>query len=237
MKITQLIRTGTLALVAVLSGLCVNAQSSRNVTIKSFSSIGVSSGIDLYLTQGTSESLTIKGENDLIKDVVIEQNGANLSIKFKEGINWGKLFKNQSIKVYVNFKTLKAIAASGGSDVFTQNTIQTDVLNIAASGGADLTLTLNCKDLQVAISGGADLSLKGSGENMIVTASGGADVDAFGFTANYARVTASGGADVNINVVKGIEAGASGGADISYKGSGVLKKTNSSKSGDVRHVN
>ncbi|RZJ81272.1 MAG: DUF2807 domain-containing protein, partial [Chryseobacterium sp.] len=51
------------------------------------------------------------------------------------------------------------------------------------------------------------------------------------------KVQASGGSDVGIFVNKGLEAAASGGGDVSYKGNASLKKTSSSKSGDIQHVN
>jgi len=96
---------------------------------------------------------------------------------------------------------------------------------------------LVCKDLVLTISGGSDADLKGSAENMQLTASGGSDVDAFNFVVNYAKATVSGGSDANINVSKALEAGASGGSDVNYKGNASLKKTSSSKSGDINHVN
>lgn len=237
MKISSLIKSSIFTLFIVGASMSYShAQSSRNVSVKDFKSIGVSSGIDLYLTQGTTETVTIKGDNDLIKDVIIEQNGSNINIKYKEGVNWGRIFKNQSIKVYVNYKTLTGLAASGGSDVYTQNTLKTDVLDVKASGGADVKLTLVCRDLTLAISGGSDADLKGSGENMQIAASGGSDVNAFGYVVNYAKVNISGGSDANIYVNKGLEAGASGGSDINYKGNASLKKTSSSKSSDINHV-
>ena len=238
MKIANLIKTSLLSLFIIGLGISdVNAQTSKNVGVKNFNAISVRSGIDLYLTQGTTETLTIKGDEDLIKDVIVEQNGSDLTIKYKEGVNWGRLFKNQSIKVYVNYKTLKGLTASGGSDVYTQNTLKTDLLNVKASGGSDVKLTLACKDLNLEISGGSDADLSGSGENMSLSASGGSDVDAFGYVVNYAKVNVSGGSDANIFVNKGLEAGASGGSDVSYKGNASLKKTTSSKSGDIRRVN
>ncbi|TKC04771.1 DUF2807 domain-containing protein [Pedobacter polaris] len=238
MKLSTLLKTSALLLLVVgLNNSHAIAQNSRNVSVKTFNGVTVSSGIDLYITQGTNEALTIKGEDNLIKNVVVEQSGSVLTIKYKEGLNWGSMFKNQSIKVYLNYKTLKSLSASGGSDVYTQNNLKADILNLKASGGADLKLTLSVKDLTLTISGGSDAELKGSGENLQATASGGSDIDAFGYVVNNARVTVSGGSDANIYVNKALEAGASGGSDVNYKGSAVLKKTSSSKSGDVHHVN
>lgn len=235
MKLIQSI----MALVAVfaLSSSQIMAQESRSVSVKNFNGLSVSSGIDLYLTQGSTESLVIKGKSDVIENVEIEQKGSDVHIKYKSGMNWSSMWRNQTIKVYVSYKTLERLSASGGSDVFSQNAMRATDLTINASGGSDIKLALNCKNLALSVSGGADVELRGTGENFSVSASGGADVNAYDFVVNYAKASVSGGADANLHVNKGLDAAASGGGDVSYKGSAVLKRTNSSKSGDVRRVN
>lgn len=238
MKINSLIKSSIFTL--LIAGASISsaiAQSDRSVSVKNFKGLAVSSGIDLYLTQGNTEALTIKGDRDLIKDVIVEQENGNVRIRYKEGVNWGRLFQNQSIKVYVNYKTLTSLTASGGSDVYTQNNLRSDVLNLKASGGSDLKLSLTVRDLTLTISGGSDADLKGSGENLQLTASGGSDVNAFSYMVNNAKATVSGGSDANIYVSKALEASASGGSDINYKGNASVRKTSSSKSGDVNRVN
>jgi len=229
----------TLVLFFICSFTCVNvfAQSSRQVSVSDFSGIGVSSGINLHLKQGNTESLVIKGEEEVIKDVVVEKNDRSISIKYKDGINWSRLFKGRTIDVYVTFKNLNSLAASGGADVYIDGQLKTDRLSLAASGGADIKLNLICKDVKISVSGGADIELKGSAENMSIAASGGADIDAFDFKVDYAQVNSSGGADVDIYVNKGLTAAASGGSDITYKGNASLKKTSNSRSGDITHAN
>lgn len=222
-------------LALLLSSLSVLAQSTRTVSVKNFNGISVGSGIDLYLTQGADESLTIKAGKNVIENVVVEQKGSDISIRYKTKINWSMLMDEQ-IKVYVNYKNLERLAASGGSDVYTQNPMKVNALDVTASGGADVKLTLTCKNLSLNASGGADINLKGNGDNLSLNASGGADINAFAYMVNYAKVSASGGADVDIYVNKGLDASATGGADVSYKGTAALKRTNSSKSGEVTHV-
>ncbi|KQM74656.1 hypothetical protein ASE74_01325 [Pedobacter sp. Leaf216] len=221
----------------IVTSYIARAQESKNFPVKNFSGISVSSGIDLYLTQGNSESISIKSDSETLNDIVVEQNGDNVNIKFRDGIKWSGMFKNRVIKAYVSFKTLNALAASGGSDVFTQNQIKTDKLAIRSSGGSDLKLTISCNDLSVQSSGGSDIDLKGKASNMTIQSSGGSDVNAYELVTDYAKVQASGGSDVSLNVNKGLEASASGGGDVSYKGNASLKKTSSSKSGEVHHVN
>lgn len=232
----HLMKTSALLLM-MLASYVTKAQEAKNFPVKNFNSIGISSGIDLYLTQGGSEAVTIKSDTETLKEIIVEQSGNNINIKFKDGINWGGVFKNRVIKAYVNYKTLNALAASGGSDVYTQNQLKTDKMAIRSSGGSDLKLNVVCEDITIQSSGGSDINLKGKATNMSIQSSGGSDIDAYEFITEYAKVQASGGSDVSIYVSKGLEASASGGGDVSYKGNASLKKTSSSKSGDVHHVN
>jgi len=235
MKTSSILKLALTLLVFSVSVISLKAQQNKDISITNFTEISVSSGIDLYLTQSNSENIRINAHPDLIKDVIIEKEGSNLRVRYKDGVNWGRLFKNQSIKVYINYKTLKGLSASGGSDVYTQNTLKTDRLSLSASGGSDLKLDVVTKDIEIHASGGSDIDLKGSATNMQASTSGGSDVNALNFVVDYAKVSSSGGSDANIHVTKALEASASGGSDINYKGNASVKN-NSGKSGDVNRL-
>lgn len=237
MKSSTILQSIFALMLVCLFALKTNAQSNKNISVSGFDEVSVSSGIDLYITHGSSESAKVTAHEDVIDNVVLQKSGNTLSIRFRENFSLSRLLSNQGVKVYLTVKTLHSISASGGSDVYSQNTIKTDRLKARASGGADLKLSLNTTDLEVESSGGADVELKGSATNMTVRASGGSDIEAYGLVAQYAKASASGGADININVAKALEAGASGGGDIHFKGAAALKNTSSSKSGSVKRLN
>lgn len=214
------------------------AQYTKNMAVNNFSKVSVSSGIDLYLTQGNSESAKIVGDKELVDKLILEKDGTRLNIKYRQNSNWSGNFKSrQGTKVYLTFKALNELSASGGSDVYAANTIKTDRINLATSGGSDVDLNIICKDIMISASGGSDLDLKGSATNMNLSISGGSDVDARNFSVDYAKVNASGGSDAEILVNKGLEADASGGSDIKFRGNAAYKKTSSSRSGSVKHIN
>lgn len=237
MKNLNTIKLSVLILAIFAFTLSLQAQNSKTVPLRNFNEISVSSGIDLYLSQDKEENIKVTAHPDLLKNVIIEKENNLLRIRYKSNISWSRIFKDQDIKVFVSYKTLQAISAGGGSDVFTQNTLKTDVFTANASGGSDMELTLETKDLQVHASGGSDIKLKGHAVNMQASTSGGSDIDAFGLIVDYAKVSASGGSDANVHVTKGLEASASGGSDITYKGNVPVKKTSSSKSGEIKRIN
>ncbi|RZK21079.1 MAG: DUF2807 domain-containing protein [Flavobacterium sp.] len=228
--------TLSLIMMILLYVLPAHSQQTKTLAMTNFQDVSVSSGIDLYLSQANTESVKVVAHEDLINDVIVEKSGNSLTIRYKNNISWGRIVKGQSIKVYVTCKTLTGITASGGSDVYSQNTLKANTLNIKASGGSDVKLNLVTQNLNLTTSGGSDVELKGTATNLSATASGGSDIDALELLVDYAKVTASGGSDANVNVSKGLEAGASGGSDVNYKGNASVNKTSSSKSGDVKKL-
>jgi len=223
---------------ALLISNTLIAQVTRNMTVSNFNKVSVSSGIDLYLSQGNTEAAKVVGDKDLVDRLLLVKEGSKLNIKYKDNNGLSGMFRgNKSLKVYLSFKSLDELSASGGSDVYAQQTIKTDRMALATSGGSDVELNIVCKDITIQASGGSDLDLKGSATNMDMHISGGSDVNAEDFSVDYAKVHASGGSDAEIHVNKALEANASGGSDIRFSGNASYKKTSSSKSGSVKRIN
>lgn len=237
MKILKVPAALLLSGALLISNSLFAQQVTKTVSVNNFREITVSSGIDLYLTQAATEGARIVGDKELAEKVLVEKDGSSLRIKFRENTSWSGLFRKQGqVKVYVNVKTLNALHASGGSDVYGQNAIKTDRIALHTSGGSDVKMNLECKDITIESSGGSDLYLSGSAENMDLRSSGGSDVNAEKFSVDYAKVNSSGGSDATIHVNKALEANASGGSDIRFSGNAAYKKTSDSKSGSVKRI-
>lgn len=205
--------------------------------ISSFSGLSVSSGIDVYLTQGNSEKLTfdVKGvdEDDVRSEV---RNGVLKLYIDRRGVswNWGR---NTYVKAYVTFRQLKDLQASGGSDVFGQGTLSFNDLNLAATGGSDVKLALKANDLDVSAAGGADVTLDGSARSLNANGSGGSDLDARKLTVEVCNAHSSGGSDVYVHATRELSLKASGGSDIYYYGSAKVVAKSKSGGSDISHKN
>jgi hypothetical protein len=210
----------------------INDKNAEVRNAKGFHAIKVSHGIDLYLTQGDEavavSASDIKTRNRIITEV---ENGVLKIYIENKGMHWdGDLRK---MKAYVSIKTLDGLDASGGSDVFTESTIKGDKLSIGLSGGSDLKAKLEFHDLSLDQSGGSDVDISGSVVNLKIDASGGSDFKGYDFVTDNCDIEASGGSDAQLTVNKELKANASGGSDIYYKGSGVIKEMKSSGSSSI----
>lgn len=205
-------------------------------SVSGFTGLNVSSGIDVYLTQGNSEKLTfeVKGVDEDRVMSTVERGTLKLYIENKGFRGWN-MGRNTYVKAYVTFKQLANLQASGGADVFGQGTLSFNDLAVDASGGSDVKLTLKAHNLNVEASGGADAIIQGSAQSLNASGSGGADLDARKLTVDVCRANSSGGSDVYVNATQELTMQASGGSDIYYYGSAKVLSKSKSGGSDISH--
>ncbi|GAB3888313.1 hypothetical protein GCM10028825_20840 [Spirosoma agri] len=210
----------------------------KDRSVSGFTSLSVSSGIDVYLTQGGSEKLSLEAKGIDEEDVKSEiKNGVlKLYIDRKGVMNWS-FGRSSYVKAYLTFRQLTNLQASGGADVFGQGRLSFNDLNLEASGGSDVKLDLKADDLNVSASGGADAILEGSARSLNAKGSGGADLDARELTVEVCNASSSGGSDVYVNATKELSMKASGGSDIYYYGSAKVLSKSESGGSDIKHKN
>lgn len=228
----------TLSLLLTAAGLlAADDDWKKDRPVAGFTGLSVNSGIDAYLTQGNSEKLTfdVRGvdEEDVKSEV---RNGVLRLYIDRRGMNWGFNFgRDRYVKAYVTFRQLRNLSAGGGSDVLGRGTLSFGALNVEASGGSDVKLTLKADELNASASGGADLKLEGSARSLNAESSGGSDLDARELTVEVCNANSSGGSDVYVNASREMSLKASGGSDIYYYGRGkVLAKSESGGSDITR---
>jgi hypothetical protein len=207
------------------------AEKTENRSIRDFSSIKVSAGIDLFLTMGDAESVKVVADEEIIDNIKTEVEGGTLKIYVKSKpffLNW-----NKTRKVYVSFKRLVDLDASSGSDVVSENTLKGSKINISSSSGSDVNLKLEYDEIQVHSSSGSDAELSGSCNVLTASSSSGSNISAPELRSKVCHVDVSSGADAVVYVSDELNADASSGGDVRYLGNPKTKNINESSGGDV----
>jgi len=202
---------------------------------KNFNAIKVSTGIDLYLTMGDEEKVSIEADDDIIDDIITEVKNGTLHIYIKQNgwFNWGST--NHTKKAYVTVKELTELHASSGSDVRSENTLKGESLEVSASSGSDVVIDVYYKNLSVDTSSGSDAKLSGKVKTFEAESSSGSDIKANKLEAKIAKLRASSGSDISVTVTDELYAHASSGSDINYYGNPQIRDIDESSGGDVHH--
>ncbi len=215
--------------------LAGNFEKTQKRQVSGFNAIKVSTGIDLYLTMGDKEEVTIEADNDIIDDIYTEvKNGTlHIYIKQKGWFNWGA--NNRTKKAYVTVTELVKLNASSGSDVRSENTLEGESLEVGASSGSDVSIDVHYKNLRVDTSSGSDAKLSGKVKTLEASSSSGSDIKASKLEAKIAKLSASSGSDITVTVTDELYADASSGADINYYGNPQIRDIDESSGGDVHN--
>ena len=232
----------------------------ENVQVRklpSFTSIRVSSAIELFISQSDKTEVAVSASSDEYRNrIITEVDGGTLIIRMADNKWWKWGNENYRIKAYVSVKDLYALTGSGATNIKIVNGLSAEKLKINLSGASDLrgdikagTLmtelsgasnfkaTVQAGALSVKGSGACDIEVSGSGDDLIVDVSGASSVKMYDYFVKGASVEASGASSIKLNVSDMLKAHATGASSVDYKGTATIKEMHSSGASSVRHRN
>lgn len=201
--------------------------------IGEFNEIKVSGGIDVILTQGDKQPLTIEGDDNLISYIETQIKENTLVISRSQT---KKNFKpTKSIKVYITTPDLQSIEASSASDIQSNSFWKVEHMNIKLSSASDLNLEIEATELQLKASSASDVSLSGNVDTFIASFSSASDLDGKHLQVKKANLSASGASSLSVSVEEELTYRISGASDLTYYGDPIIISSECTSAGSVSH--
>lgn len=202
--------------------------------LSGFHAIDAAGSCDVYITQGTTESVKVEAPSDIIDRIKTEVDNGVLRIYMKhDSFNWGDLFGHKKIAVYVVARDLNSVSLSGSGDAFFRDGIRAASLQLHISGSGDMTGRVEARELESSISGSGDMRLSGHAGVSNVRLVGSGDYNARGLATQNTSVDVTGSGDADINVGDSLNAAVHGSGDVHYSGSPKHVYTKKTGSGDI----
>lgn len=225
-----------------LLALNSNAQmviNDKNVQIRnvsSFSSIKVSGGIDVYLSQSTENAVAVSASDESDRDYIkTEVRDGVLNIYYDS--RSFKLIRNRQLRAYVSFRTLESIEGSGATDFIISGTFSGNSVKIRLSGASDMKGMIDFTNAEVDLSGASTMKISGKIQNLKIEASGASDLKNYDLVVDNCIAQLSGASDIKITVNKSISAKASGASNLDYQGNAERRDVSSSGASNISHRN
>ena len=198
----------------------------------SYDKIAVIGFFDVELVSGKEGNITIKGEENLIPHIKIEVVNQELKISTDKN-KYISTSNGKNIIITVPFENINQVSLTGSGDISTKNTIESGSFTVKLTGSGDLTLNVECKDLDVNLNGSGDIILTGKTESITSTLDGSGDIKASAMKSKNATVTVSGSGDNSVFCSESIYARILGSGDIKYGGNPLKIDTKINGSGDI----
>jgi hypothetical protein len=195
----------------------------ENRSLGGFDEIKVSRGMNVYIAQGPETKVVVKADENLLDAIETVVEGDVLVVTCRANIRHAK-----AKAVYVTLPNLEHVRATAGSNVYSEDTIHTDDLEVSATAGSNIKLKLTAGHIDASVSAGSNIRMEGSTGEIVAKASSGSNIKAEELKAESAEVKVSSGANIWITAGKELNAAASSGGNIFYSGN--PSDTNISKS-------
>jgi hypothetical protein len=186
----------------------------KNLDIASFDGIGLSISADVYVRQGSPQSVKIEAQQNIIDN--LERNVSNgvWKISFDKNVRG-----HDGVKIWITVSDLNKIAVSGSGDVIGEGKFNNlGSLDLSISGSGNINLNANSKSLSAAISGSGDMKLMGETGDCEMKITGSGDISAFDLDAKSCAVKITGSGDSSVNVRENLDVSIVGSGDVFYKG-------------------
>jgi hypothetical protein len=206
------------------------AQETQTRNIGQFTGVKVAEGIDVYLIKGDKESAKVEVYGTSIQNVITEVSGSYLKIHMRDGNYKGRI----EAKLYVTYTKLDKLSASSAGNIYSQGVVKTSSLEVGSSSAGTIEIEVDAGELDVSASSAGEIEIKGFAKSLNADASSAGEIDAYDLEVETVEVDASSAGSIKVNVKDALNANASSGGSIRYRGNPSKSITNSSSGGSVK---
>jgi hypothetical protein len=204
-------------------------------TVGDFHAIHVSTGIRLFLTQGSEKAVAVSATNPEYRDRIQTEVRNGVLHIYYDTEKWKWLdFHGKELQVYVSCITLDGLEASSGAKVEVDGTLKTGTFTMSFTSGSKFSGKVEAADLRIEQNSGAQSTIAGAAAHLKASATSGSHLHGFDLMAGECDVNANSGGSIDISVEKEMEVSAHSGGRIRYQGTGVIKEVHTSSGGSVK---
>ena len=186
--------------------------------ITTFTSLSSAGSMDVHISYGTSNSVQVQADENLLPYIETTVTDGKLFIKSGKNVN---LKSTSKMIVNVSMTRMASLQLSGSGNISGSGSFSNDdKTDISVSGSGNVKLSFDTfKDLELAVSSSGNIDLKGNSTNTITAhISGSGNIDCSNIKSNEADAKISGSGNIKVFAKNTIEAQISGSGNIFYKG-------------------
>lgn len=201
---------------------------SKERNVESFSGLKVSSGIDVYLTQGNKTSVTVEADENLHDYIKTEVRNGILNVYSDVSIR-----DAERKRAYVTMKEINSLRTTSAGDILGESPIKAGKLELSANSAGNIRLDVTADQIHLDISSSGDITLNGNAEMLEADLSSAGDLNAYDLEVKEADISVSSAGDADVHVTDKITAHASSAGDINYRGNPKYVDAHASSAGGI----
>jgi len=184
-----------------------------NITSLDFSGLG-----DIIVSQGSSESLVIEAEDNIMPLIKTSVRNGVLTIGFERQDWQNVIVPKKMVKFTLSVRELSSIGSSGLGNIQSEG-LKADSLNVRLTGAGSVKLhSVDVASITTLVAGAGGIDLSGKAGEQAVTLSGLGSYKAGDLQSDSAKITVSGAGSATVWAQRTLNVTISGAGSVSYYG-------------------
>lgn len=183
-----------------------------------FDEVTISSFFDILIDQGDVWNVTVKGNNEELDEVYLNQVGNRLEVNYREDDwEWWKDQSSDKPILYITMPALEYLQVVGDCDGEVTG-FQNNEMNVKMTGASDIYMNVDVEDLELKLTGASQVELRGYGHHLHVEIIGASKFEGYQFRADRASIKAVGASKAEVFASEEIDIDAAGMSKVKYRG-------------------
>lgn len=200
-------------------------------SISDIHGVRTSGSIDIEIKAGSSYSVIVEDDENLLPYIITEVNDGVVDIHYKDNYS----INSDHAKVTVIAPSLDKITTSGSGNINGVGTIRSSSgIEFNLSGSGDIDADVDAPSVKVTGSGSGDIKLRGRTKDFDCRVSGSGDINCAGLQSENTSIKISGSGDAHVFASVSLKASTSGSGDVYYSGNPQTPEIHTSGSGTVQ---
>ncbi len=197
------------------------AQKTEKRDVSVFTEISLRNDATVILTQGKTQSVTVKGKESTLEKLIIEVKERKLIIRYPSE-SWFKTNWNPGeVEVHVTMPQVDGLSISGSGSIIADTNIETLILEVALSGSGSVKIdNLQAEKVSSTLSGSGSVNIAGKqpAAELKAIISGSGNVKAIDFPAKNVDVKIAGSGNCYVQATENLIAKIAGSGNVIYRG-------------------
>ncbi len=193
--------------------------------VSGFDSITINGAGEVVINQGTTESLKIEAEDNIISNITSEVEDGTLVIGYDKELWDKKILPSKTMRYFITVIDLVKVTINGAAEL-NNDSLKTGSFDLKINGAGDLEFNnLVADQLTVEIAGGAGLKAVGEVTSQVVVINGAGFYRADELKSSQAEITFNGAGSAFVWATDTLKMTINGAGTINYFGSPQVTQT------------
>jgi hypothetical protein len=243
MKTQKLLKSALLLTTVIIFSACEKLDTGLGITgqgpmmeeeyhFQKFKNIEVDVNANVYLTQSYFQPILIKGQLNILDNLIVTLENETLKINYIESVN-----THERLEIFISLPTLENLSTARGAFISSANAFASNHLVFQVYGSGTINMNVDFASLiRSRVTGTGRIVLNGKAEMLDVVINGSGSVSTSTLITQHSTVNITGSGKCEVNSHEELSVNINGNGKVFYAGNPTTVNSSLSGNGELRQM-